>query len=204
MKIMIGTQMVSKGLNFKNVTLVGVLSADQSLYNNDFRSYERTFSLITQVVGRSGRGQIEGSAIIQTFTPENQIIKLAANQDYDSFYKNEIQIRKAMLYPPFSDICVISFVGTDEQKIKKCAKKFFKDLCNISKEQYPKLPLRILEPTTATIYKLNNKYRYKLIIKFRNSALFREMMSKLIKDFHNEAKLLGVNVIIDINPDMIM
>lgn len=202
--IMIGTQMVSKGLDFKNVTLVGVLSADQSLYNNDFRSYERTFSLITQVVGRSGRGQIKGSAIIQTFTPENKIIKFAANQDYESFYKSEIKIREAMLYPPFSDICVIGFVGFNEKKIEICSKRFFKKLCNVSKEKYFKIPLIVLEPTAACIYKINNKYRYKLIIKFRNSALFREMMSNLIKEFYSEAKSLEVSVVIDINPDMVM
>ena len=100
--IMLGTQMVAKGLDFPNVTLVGVLSADQSLYSGDFKSYERTFSLLTQVVGRAGRNQHNGFAVIQTFTPENPIINLAAKQDYDSFYADEIILRKALLYPPFA------------------------------------------------------------------------------------------------------
>ena len=103
--MIVGTQMVAKGLDFENVTLVGVLSADQTLYSDDFRSYERAFSLLTQVVGRCpGRGQYAGRAIIQTFTPENEIFQLAAKQDYESFYSGEILLRKAMLYPPFSDI----------------------------------------------------------------------------------------------------
>ena len=107
--ILVGTQMVAKGLNFPNVTLVGVLNTDYMLYADDYRSYERTFSLLTQVVGRSGRGASKGMAVIQSYTPDNLIISMAARQDYLAFYSTEIQVRKAMLYPPFADICLIGF-----------------------------------------------------------------------------------------------
>lgn len=109
--ILVGTQMVAKGLNFPNVTLVGVLNTDYMLYADDYRSYERTFSLLTQVVGRSGRGASKGMAVIQSYTPDNLIISMAARQDYLAFYNTEIQVRKAMLYPPFADICLIGFSG---------------------------------------------------------------------------------------------
>ena len=109
--IIIGTQMVAKGLDFPNVTLVGVLSADSALYAQDYRSFERAFSLFTQVVGRSGRAQKAGRAFIQTFTPENPVIALAAAQDYDSFYEEEIESRRLHLYPPFCDMAGIGFSG---------------------------------------------------------------------------------------------
>ena len=114
-QIMLGTQMVAKGFNFPNVTLVGVLLADQTLFSDDFRSYEKTFSLLTQVIGRSGRGENKGKAIIQTFSPEHSIINLAKEQNYEKFYNSEIQMRKVMLYPPFSNICIIGFVGKNEK-----------------------------------------------------------------------------------------
>ena len=103
--------MVAKGLNFPNVTLVGVVSVDQQLYNDDFRSLEKTFSLLTQVVGRSGRGELKGKAIIQTLTPENEVIRLAARQDYDAFFDTEIRLRRALVYPPYCDLCVVGFTG---------------------------------------------------------------------------------------------
>lgn len=202
--IMIGTQMVAKGLDFDNVTLVGVLSADQSLYNNDFRSYERTFSLLTQVVGRSGRGRYIGRAIIQTFTPENTIIKLASKQNYDEFYNGEIQMRKAMLYPPFVDLCIIGFSGENQENIIKATKDFFVKLKDLASSKYKKLPLRILEPSAAAVTKVNNKYRYKLIIKFRNCKEFREMISSLLIWFGKERKYSKIMIYADINPDMIL
>lgn len=202
--IMIGTQMVAKGLDFANVTLVGVLSADQSLYSDDFRSYERTFALLTQVVGRSGRGKEKGAALIQTFTPENPIIRLAAKQDYDGFYVSEIAMRKALLYPPFADICVVGFIGSNEKKTQQAAKAFlflFKELVS---EAFKDLPLRVLGPSPASIVKVSNKYRYKLIIKFRNSRKFRQMMSKLLVDFGKDRKYADTTVFVDVNPDVIL
>lgn len=202
--IMIGTQMVAKGLDFDNVTLVGVLSADQSLYNNDFRSYERTFSLLTQVVGRAGRGNYAGRAIIQTYTPENSVISLAAQQNYDEFYNSEIKMRKAMLYPPFVDLCVICFFGKNQERILSAAKDFFNMLRKLASKDYSELPLRVLEPSQTTIIKLNNKYRHKLIIKFRNSRRFQKLISRLLVWFEKDKKYSEVSVYVDVNPDMII
>ena len=167
--ILIGTQMVAKGLDFPNVTLVGVINADQMLYSDDYRSYERAFSLLTQVVGRSGRGDSKGVAVIQTSTPENYVIGLSAKQDYDTFYKGEIGVRKALLYPPFSDICLIGYQGIIEGATIKCANAFQNALINKIKTNYSSMPLRVLGPSQAYVYKVNNKYRYKTIIKCRNS-----------------------------------
>ena len=202
--MIVGTQMVAKGLDFENVTLVGVLSADQILYSDDFRSYERAFDLLTQVVGRSGRGKFAGRAMIQTFTPENSVIELAARQDYQAFYKGEIAIRKAMLYPPYSDICVIGFVGSVQDKVHKASKTFLNNLTVLAKSEYPEQPMRVLNPTPALIGKVNNKYRYKLIIKCRNTAKFREMISRLLIQFSGNRDYKSVTVFADINPDSIL
>lgn len=202
--IMIGTQMVAKGLNFPSVTLVGILSADQSLYSDDFRSYERSFSLFTQVIGRSGRGNFEGKAIIQTSTPENPIIKFASNQDYENFFDNEINIRKIMLYPPFADIFVIGFSSSNSKKVEE-ASRFFKDLIKHSIETYyNQIPIRLLGPSPASIEKVNNQYRYKIILKIRNSKTFRQMMSELLLEFYKKKEYNKVNIFFDCNPDIII
>lgn len=202
--IMIGTQMVAKGLNFPNVTLVGVLSADQMLYTDDYRSYERTFSLLTQVVGRSGRGEHKGRAIIQTFTPENPTILLSAKQDYDAFYNSEIKLRKAMLYPPYADICMIGFVGNNQIKTERAALQFTNNLIALAKDKYSNIPLRVLGCSPASISKINNKFRYKTILKFRNSKEFREMMSLLLCTFGRNKDFKDITAYADINPDSVL
>ena len=202
--ILLGTQMVAKGLNFPKVTLVGVLSADQTLYSEDFRSYEKAFSLLTQVVGRSGRGDRPGRAVIQTYTPENPIMRLSAAQDYEEFYRSEIKVRKAMLYPPFSDICMIGVTGKKEAKCADAAREFTRTLCDVMKEKYSDLPIRILGPSPASVYRVNNKFRYKIILKFRNSRRFRQMLSGVMTDFARERKFSDVTVFADINPDNIL
>lgn len=202
--IIVGTQMVAKGLDFENVTLVGVLSADQALYSDDYRSYERAFGLLTQVVGRSGRGKYAGRAIIQTFTPENKIIALAANQDYLQFYRDEIGTRKAMLYPPFSDICMIGFVGMDEAQVRQASGVFLNMFTALAGEEYPEQPLRVLSPSPASVGKVSNKYRYKLIIKCRNGKKFREMIARLLTAFSLKREFARVTAFADINPDSIL
>ncbi|MBR2735049.1 MAG: primosomal protein N', partial [Clostridia bacterium] len=162
--ILIGTQMVAKGFNFPKVNLVGILCADNFLYDSDFRSSERIFSLITQVVGRAGRMNGNGRAIIQTSAPEHEIIRLSASQNYKDFYKNEISVRKLMLCPPFCDICVVNFSGKDEKKVLNAAKEFFAFLKTIASEKHEKMPLRIYSPTEARIKVLSKNYRYKIII----------------------------------------
>jgi len=202
--IMIGTQMVAKGLDFERVTLVGVMMADQMLYSDDFRSYERAFSLLTQVVGRSGRGEYSGRAIIQTMTPDNPVITMAAQQDYSQFYKNEIAMRRGMLYPPFSDICMVGFVGGMEDMVRKMAFCFTEMLRERAEGEYSDLPLRVLGPSPASITRVKGKVRYRLIIKCRNSARFREMLSSLLRDIGRSRAFGKTNVFADMNPDNII
>ncbi len=202
--IIVGTQMVAKGLDFENVTLVGVLSADQALYGDDFRSYERAFDLLTQVVGRSGRGRYRGRAVIQTFTPENKVIRLAAEQNYPEFYRGEIELRRAMLYPPYADLCVVGFVGADETKVRASSVDFMRKLRETARADYPELPLRVLNPSPALIGRVNNKYRYKLLIKCRNGRRLREMISRLLVWFSTSREYEGVTAFPDMNPDSIL
>lgn len=199
--IMLGTQMVAKGLDFPNVTLVGVVSADQSMYCDDYRSFERAFSLLTQVVGRSGRGQSAGRAIIQTFTPDNPVILLAAGQNYEAFYESEIASRKAMLYPPFCDICQIGFVGESMKQVSAAAKLFLTDLTLLGQQNYPGLPLRVLGPSAAPVPKVSGKYRYRLILKCRDSKRFRAFMCRLLVQFNRRRECREVTVFADLNPE---
>lgn len=197
--ILVGTQMVAKGLDFPNVTLVGVLNTDQMLYADDYRSYERSFSLLTQVVGRSGRGSSKGLAVIQSNTPDNLIISMAASQDYNTFYNTEINVRKAMLYPPFADICLIGFVGDNQTQTLKAANAFLQSFIKLARNEFPSLPLRILGPSPALVVKVSNKFRYKLIVKCRNTKDFRKMLSKLLVEFRNNKKYSSVTAYADMN-----
>ncbi len=199
--IMIGTQMVAKGLNFPNVTLVGVVSVDQQLYNDDFRSLEKTFSLLTQVVGRSGRGELEGTAIVQTLTPENEIIRLAARQDYEAFYNTEIMLRRALVYPPYCDICVLGFTGENETAVKAASKRALELIKELISEKYKGEKIIALGPMSARVAKVSGKYRYRLIIKCRNSASFREMISEILTASGTDNAFSKVTVYADINPD---
>lgn len=198
--IIVGTQMVAKGLDFANVTLVGVLSADQSLYGDDFRCSERSFDLLTQVVGRSGRGSNHGRAIIQTFTPESSVIRLAAAQDYGTFYREEIQFRQAMLYPPFADFVLIGFVGQREEQVCQASLYFMNLLRNLASREYSDLPLRVLDPSPALVTKVSNKYRYQLLIKCRNDKRLRAMLSRLFIEFSAERRFAQVTAFVDTNP----
>lgn len=199
--IMIGTQMVAKGLNFPNVTLVGVVSVDQQLYNDDFRSLEKTFSLLTQVVGRSGRGEVEGRAIIQTLTPENEIIRLAAKQDYDEFFSTEIRLRKGLIYPPYCDLCVIGFVGENETVVKVSARETLDLLKDFVSDEYKGEKIIVLGPMPARVAKISEKFRYRIIIKCRNTSRFRQMISQILIKMGTDSRFSKVTVYADINPD---
>ena len=199
--IMLGTQMVAKGLNFENVTLVGVINADQQLNNDDFKSQERTFDLLTQVVGRSGRGKNKGTAVIQTLTPENHVIRQAQQQDYDSFYDNEIIIRKAMVYPPYCDICSVCFVSEDEIKALGASRDFLSELKKATSSEYKDVKIIVLGPMPPRLSKLNNKFRYRIIIKCKNNKQFRNMLKELLISFGKNKKYSNVNVVADINPE---
>ncbi len=199
--IMLGTQMVAKGLNFENVTLVGVINADQQLNNDDFRSQERTFDLLTQVVGRSGRGKNKGTAVIQTLTPENNIIKLSQAQDYDSFFKNEMIIRKAMVYPPYCDLCSVCFVSEDEVKALNASKYFLSQIKDKADNEFNDQKIIVLGPMPPRLSKINNKFRYRLIIKCRNTKRFRLLVSQLLIDFGKNKTYADVTAVADINPE---
>ena len=199
--IMLGTQMVAKGLNFEKVTLVGVVNADQQLNNDDFRSQERTFDLLTQVVGRSGRGSDKGIALIQTSVPQNHVIRLAQKQNYPEFFDTEIGIRKAMIYPPFCDICSVLFVSTDEIKALNCSKAFLNELIALTSDGYKDVKIIVLGPMPPRVSKISNKFRYRLIIKCKNNQRFRAMVKELIIKFGKDSKFSSVSVVADINPE---
>lgn len=198
--ILLGTQMVAKGLNFPNVTLVGVISIDQQLYNDDFRSSEKAFSLLTQVVGRSGRGDFPGKAVIQTQLPDNDIITLASEQDYENFFATENVIRKAMLYPPYCDICSVTFVSENFSKCAMAANHFLETIKNAVTNEYSDVKVNVLGPMQPKVAKINNKYRNVITIKCKNNKRFRNMISVLLVSFMKDKMNSGVNVIADINP----
>ncbi|MBQ3073557.1 MAG: primosomal protein N' [Ruminococcus sp.] len=198
--ILIGTQMVAKGLDFPRVTLVGVMSADQMLYSDDYRSFERAFSMLTQVVGRSGRGSDTGRAVIQTYTPENPVIELAASQDYEAFYRDEIELRRMLTYPPFSDLLLVGFLSESKADAVSCSNEFLRRLSELCTEEFTDVPIRALGPSPALVSKVNNKYRYKIIIKSRNSKRLRELVSGLLKEFGKDKRFRSVTVYVDVKP----
>lgn len=201
--IMVGTQMVAKGLDFPNVTLVGVVSVDQMLYNDDYKSAERTFDLLTQVVGRAGRGDKAGKAIIQTAFPDNEVIALAKAQDFPAFYDLEIQIRKAMIYPPYCDLCTIGFVGTDELLTKAASKAFLESLRTRHRAEYADVNLIVLGPIAPRLAKVSGKYRFRIVLKCHNNARLRAFVSAQLKEFAKNNTYKKVTVIADMNPENI-
>ena len=198
--IMVGTQMVAKGLDFEDVTLVGVLGIDSLLFAQGFRAYETVFSLVTQVVGRSGRAKDPGFAIIQTTDPNNPVLNLAAAQDYDAFFEQEIAYRRLGLYPPFCGLCVVGFAGPKEIEVARAAARFAALLGQQAAKQ-PDLPLRVLGPTPGNIEKINEAYRYKLTVKCRNDRRFRDLMRETLGLYEQE-KLPGkATVVVDLHSD---
>ncbi len=195
--IMVGTQMVTKGLNFENVTLVGVISADQSLYAGDYRAGERTFSLITQVVGRGGRGAKPGRAVIQTYTPDNETIRLAAQQDYEAFFISELSLRQIQNTPPFCDILTITASGQEEaQVVRACrfARQRLEQLLSGKKE------IRFLGPTPLSVVKVNNRYRYRVQLNCMSDAAVRSAVSQTVIDCNTDKRFKGVAVFADSGP----
>ncbi|MBQ7873815.1 MAG: primosomal protein N' [Oscillospiraceae bacterium] len=193
--IMVGTQMVAKGLDFPNVTLVGVLAADMTLYSGDYRSYERTFSLLTQVIGRCGRAKLSGRAYIQTYSPEHSVIERSCAQDYRMFYEDEIINRKVMLYPPFCSMGSVLFSGTSEKMTREAAAAFSKLL--EEKVAKTEIPIRILGPTPSHVAKIADKWRWKLIIKYRPDNAFFETMGETLKEFSKNKEFVKIEVMAD-------
>ena len=198
--ILLGTQMVAKGLDFENVTLVGVLSADISLYVDNYRAAERTFSLLTQVVGRAGRGGKTGRAVIQTYTPGNDVIRCAARQDYDAFYESEIRMRRLRRYPPFADLFTVTVSGTEEGRVLRAAvsvRETLRQLC-----RRPELAAgepEVLGPAPAPVVKVNNRFRYRCTLVGKNDKDTREMLAWLQKDFAKDSANRGMNLFVDHN-----
>ena len=200
--IMVGTQMIAKGLDFENVTLVGVLMIDKSLYSGDYLGYERTFSLITQVVGRSGRGAKTGRAYLQTFSPDHYVLQLAARQDYHEFYSQEIDVRQALLFPPFCDICLVGFSSLSQQPCETAANRFLQLLKDRIKQE-PQLPIRVLGPTKMGTGRLGGRFRRKLVIKCRFNKQFRTIMNELLLQAYKDPAFTNAGFYVDINGEII-
>ena len=201
--IMIGTQMIAKGLDFENITLVGVLAIDKALYAGDYLGYEKTFSLITQVVGRSGRGSKKGRAYLQTFTPDHYVLNLAAAQNYAEFYAEEAEVRKALIFPPFCDIFLIGFSAVDENLSENAAKRFIEILSTELNSAEKNFPYRVLGPTRSGTGRANGKYRNKLIIKCKNNAAFRKIIAAALKTAYADANFKYVGIYVDINGEIL-
>lgn len=199
--ILIGTQMVAKGLDFPDVTLVGITSADKELYNNDFRSSERSFDLITQVVGRAGRGKRKGRAVIQTLVPDNKILSIAAKQNYDKFFENEINLRRALVFPPFCDLCEISFTGVLQEKVNSCSTAFFEHFVKLNESEFSEQKVIVLGPMAPKVSKINDLYRMRILIKCRNSSGFRELVNKALMYILGDRTFKDVTVYADMNPE---
>ncbi len=197
--ILLGTQMVTKGHDFPHVTLVGLLSADQSLYVDDFRANERTFSLICQTVGRAGRRDEEGKALIQSYTPDHAVLMLSSLQDYTAFYENEIPMRKSLLFPPFCDIATITVTTSSETDAFSASNKLLSKIKELLGTKFTDVKMQIFGPFEAPVYKLNEKFRVRLVIKFKNNKKSRAMLREALNYFgENMPKTVSVGV--DINP----
>ncbi len=195
--IMIGTQMVTKGLNFENVTLVGVLCADQSLYSGDYRAGERTFSLITQVVGRSGRGEKPGRAVIQTFTPENQTILQAAQQNYKDFYESEIKLRRLQNAPPVVERYTLTASGQKEEQVELAVRYLF-DLLSLAAKEISECT--VLGPAPLGVVKVNNRFRYRVTMLGSDAAAIRKTLAAAVTECGSDKRFRGVSVYADHDP----
>ena len=197
--LLLGTQMVTKGHDFPDVTLVGILNADASLYLNDFRAHEKTFSMLTQVIGRAGRADKEGLALIQTTDPDNDVIRLACAQDYKTFYKSEIRTRKLLSFPPFCDVVLLTLSGTEESAVMRESRALSDMLKNMSAGGYRDVPLVCFGPFEAPVYKVDGRYRMRMIIKCKLNRRSRAMLDEIYKTFGKKSRQAPA-LSIDINP----
>ena len=198
--LLLGTQMVAKGLDFPNVTLVGVLQADLSLYVASYRAAERTFSLLTQVVGRSGRGEKPGRALIQSFTPQNDVIVHACQQDYEAFYDVEIRMRRLHRQPPFSDQLTLTVSGMEEGQVRLAAAKLCRALeQTLQRGEFREEHYEVVGPAPAPIIKLNNRYRYRVFIVGKNDKALRQVLRYYLLEFNREKKNRGLHLSVDVN-----
>ena len=198
--VLIGTQMVAKGLNLPNVTLVGVLDADLSLYTGGYRAGETTFNMLTQVVGRAGRGETAGRAVVQSLVPEHQVIRLAARQDYEGFYDLEINLRRVQNAPPFGDVAVITVTGQEETAVLRGAAKFRDSLNScLRMPAYQEESCTVLGPAPCAVPKINYNFRYQLTLRCRMTKRLRLLLAHLLREFSKDKLNRGVNAYIDVN-----
>ena len=198
--VLIGTQMVAKGLNLPKVTLVGVLDADLSLYTGGYRAGETTFNMLTQVIGRAGRGENPGRAVIQTLVPQHQVIQLAARQDYDAFYALELELRRVQSVPPFGDLATVTFLGQEETAVLRGAAKF-RDSLNACLRQSPYTEeiCTVLGPAPCPVPKINYNFRYRLTLRCLLSRQLRHLMAYLLQQFSKDSANRGVTAFVDVN-----
>ena len=196
--VLVGTQMVAKGHDFPDVSLVGVINADTSLFVNDFKANEKTFSLLTQVLGRSGRSKKQGRAVIQTYNPDNDVLSLCSKQNYEEFYEREILFRKASAFPPFCDIITITFSGEIENDVINAVKQFGTGLDSAAKDEFSGTKFILYGPFRNDIYKMAGRYRMRYLIKCVNNKEMRNMISSLLTKYM--AGLKNVTISADVNP----
>ena len=197
--VLLGTQMVTKGHDFPDVTLVGVLLADMSLYMDDYHANERTFSMLTQVIGRAGRSKKKGMAIIQTNNPDNDTIRLACKQDYEAFYASEIRLRKLLTFPPYCDIALLTLTCSDEKQVLIGANVLRQEIDKLVVTEYRDVQMIVYGPFESPVYKVEEKYRMRIVIKCRLNRRSRELFSRLLVDFGRNSN--GKTALsIDFNP----
>ncbi|HEY9577424.1 MAG TPA: primosomal protein N', partial [Pseudobacillus sp.] len=197
--ILLGTQMIAKGLDFPNITLVGVLSADTMLHIPDFRSAEKTFQLLTQVSGRAGRHQLQGEVVIQTYTPEHYSIQLAGKQDYDQFYKEEMMMRKLGNYPPFYYLALVTVSHEDIMTASGVTEKITQYIqARLSNEAI------ILGPVASPIARINDRYRYQCLIKYKREPKLNEILKTVMEHYTKQQNDKSLQVAVDVNPFIMM
>lgn len=199
--VLLGTQMITKGLDFSNVTLVGVLMADMSLYSSDFRAYEKTFSLITQVVGRAGRAEKHGRAVVQTFSPTHRVLKYSFAQDYEAFYNNEMSLRKTLVYPPYCDLCQAVFVAPTEEMAYEGAERFIEMVS--AEMEGANLPVRIIKPKPTSVPMVDGRYRVRTLIRCKDVYAQREIFRKIYIDFSKDKSCKDIMLTLDMNPAVV-
>ena len=200
MPVLLGTQMVAKGLNLPDVTLVGVLDADLGLYNDSYRAAETTFNMLTQVVGRAGRGDTTGQAVIQTLNPEHRVINLAAAQDYDGFYDLEIGLRQVQQCPPFGDLTLVTFSGLDEGAVMRGAVLFRDSLRGgLSQPDYKSEICTVLGPAPCPVPKINYHFRYRLTLRCKMTMPLRRLLAHMLRQFSQDKQNRGISAFVDVN-----
>jgi Primosomal protein N'' (replication factor Y) - superfamily II helicase len=194
--ILIGTQMIVKGHDFPNVTLVGILAADMSLYSSDYRAAERTFQLLTQAAGRAGRGRSKGEVVIQTYSPDHYSVKLAAAQDYEGFYAAEMEYRKMMGYPPVEQLLAVLMTGPDENNLETAAKYLKEFAIRVDKKGI----LQMIGPASPYVAKVSDVYRRVLYLKGRDNRLLIEVKNRMEKYIEINKGFQTMRIQFDFNP----